>query len=94
MPPGYVSIAGGSTVYLARVQFYVPQGTQLNKFQVSLVNGPNTYFEDQNGNPLPYTPGVPEPSSLTVVALSGFGGLLWWYRRGRKRRQPKNLPGS
>ncbi|HKI16916.1 MAG TPA: hypothetical protein VKA15_03510 [Isosphaeraceae bacterium] len=94
MPPGYVSIAGGSTVYLATVQFYIPQGTQLNQFQVSLVNGPNTYFYDQNGNPLPYTTGVPEPSTLTVVALSGLSGLLWCSWRGRKRRQSKNSYGS
>jgi len=84
-PPGSVSIPGGSTAYLATVDFYVPQGTQLNQFQVSLVNGPNTFFDDQNGNPLPYTTGVPEPSSLTVVVLSGLSGLVWCYWRGRKR---------
>ncbi len=83
---GYVSISGGSTAYLATVQFYIPQGTQLDQFQVSLVNGPNTYFLDQNGSPLPYTTGVPEPSSLAVVALSGLGGFVWCrWRRGRQK---------
>jgi len=89
-PPGFVTIPGGSTAYLATVDFYVPQGTQLSQFQVSLVNGLNTYFEDQNGNPLSYTSGVPEPSSLTVVELSGLSGLLWCYWRGRKRRALKS----
>jgi len=91
-PPGYVTIAGGSTVYLATVELYVPQGTPLNQFQVSLVSGPNTYFGDQNGNSLPYTTGVPEPSSLTVVALSGLSGLFWCYWRSRKHARSKNLP--
>ncbi len=92
MPPGYVSISGGTVAYLATVQFYVPDGTQLDQFQVSLVNGINTFFDDQNGNPLTYTTGVPEPSSLTVVALSGLSGLLWCYWRDRKRGRSKNSP--
>ncbi len=91
-PPGFVTIPGGTTVYLATVDLYVPQGTQLNQFQVSLVNGPNTYFDDGNGNPLPYTTGVPEPSSLTLITLSGLCGLLWCYRRGGKRGPLRNSP--
>jgi hypothetical protein len=86
IPPGYVTIAGGVTEYLATVQFYVPSDTQLNSFQVSLVSGPNTFFLDQNGNPLPLASGVPEPSSLAVVALSSLTGLLWFWRGRRQRR--------
>jgi len=88
-PPGYVTIPGASTVYLATVELYVPQGTQLDQFHVSLVNGPNTFFDDQNGNPLPYTTGVPEPSSWTVVAVSSLSGLLWCYWWGRNRGQSR-----
>ena len=89
---GYVSIPstpGGSRTYLATVQFQAPQGaTQGDTFQISLVNDPNfTYFAyDQNYDLLNYTStggtvmisSVPEPSSLTVVALCGLSGLLWY----------------
>ncbi len=98
---GYVFVRGGTTKYLAAVQVYAPLKA-LGTFQISLVPDPGyTYFQDKNGNALNYcsTPGtvtvaaaVPEPSSMTVVALSGFSGLLWCYWRGRKRGRSKNSP--
>ncbi|MGO9921955.1 MAG: PEP-CTERM sorting domain-containing protein, partial [Isosphaeraceae bacterium] len=39
-----------------------------------------------------YTTGVPEPSSLTLITLSGLCGLLWCYRRGGKRGPLRNSP--
>ncbi len=98
---GYVSIPSGSSAYLATVQFFDPGGTPGDQFQISLVSGVNTYFDDLNGNPLNYTSTggtvtitsvVPEPSSLTVVALSGLSGLLWCCWRGRKHGLLKNSP--
>ena len=66
------------------------------------VNNSNfTYFAyDQNYDLLNYTStggtvmisSVPEPSSLTVVALSGLSGLLWCCWRGRKQGHSKNSP--
>jgi len=100
---GYVFIPKGSTEYLATVQFEAAPGATVgDKFTISLVNDPGqTYFDNKNGQPLYYTstPGtvmvvsaVPEPSSSTVVLLSGLSGLLWCYWRGRRHRQSKNLP--
>ena len=99
----YVTITG--TSLLATVQFQAPLGATLgDQFQISLVNDPSfTYFDDQNGNALNYSVGstggtvtitsvVPEPSSLTVVALSGLSGLLWCCWRGRKHGLLKNSP--
>jgi len=97
---GYVTIpstAGGPNSFLAAVQFQSQPGAPLtDQFQVSLVSNPSfTYFDDQNSSPLNYsttgglvTFSVPEPSSLTLAALSGFSGLLWycWRGRGRKHR--------
>ena len=102
---GYVTVppnAGGAYSYLATVQFQAPQGATLgDTFNISLVSNPLfTYFDDRNGNPLTInsitggtvtiTSVVPEPSSLTVVALSGLSGLLWCCWRGRKQGQSKN----
>ncbi len=101
--PSYVTITG--TSLLATVQFQAAPGATLgDQFQISLVKDPNfTYFDDQNGTALNYSVGstggtvtitsvVPEPSSLTVVALSGLSGLLWCCWRGRKQGQSKNSP--
>jgi hypothetical protein len=100
------SSVGQPNTFLASVQFQAaPGATPGDQFQISLVNDPNfTYFDDQNGNPLTYTstPGtvlvasevsaVPEPSSLTVVALSGLSGLLWCYRRNRTHGPSTDSP--
>ncbi len=98
--PGYVTIpssAGGAYTYLASVQFFLPVGgTSGDQYKISLVNSPGqTYFDDQNNNPLSYTSSsglvtvegiasVPEPSSLLVVVVSALGGLIWHYSRGRR----------
>ncbi|MGO8747149.1 MAG: PEP-CTERM sorting domain-containing protein [Thermoguttaceae bacterium] len=93
---GYVTIpstAGGLYSYLATVQFQAPQGANVgDQFQISLVNDPNyTYFDDQNGNPINYSPSlagglvsvVPEPSTLAV-----FSGLaVMWPLMVRRRRK-------
>ncbi len=104
--PGYVVIPSTSTL-LAEVQFQAPQGATLgDQFQISLVNNPNfTYFDDQYGNPsltidsitggtVTITSVVPEPSSLTLLALSGLSGLLWCCWRGRKHGLLKNSPAA
>jgi hypothetical protein len=90
------STPGGPLSLLASVQFVIPAGAQLNQFQVSLVNDPHfTYFLDPNGNPLPLAPtGVPEPSSLAVVALSVLSGLVWSCARRRARAQSKKSPAA
>jgi len=103
--PGYVSITS-TPLLLATVQFQAaPGATPGDTFQISLVptNPLLTYFQyDQNPDHLlNYTsaPGtvtiasaVPEPSSLTIVALSGLSGLLLCYVRGRKHGLLKNSP--
>ncbi len=105
---GYVTIppnAGEAYSYLATVQFQAPRRATLgDQFQISLVNDPSfTYFDDQNGVPLDYSVGstggtvtiasvVPEPSSLTLLALSGLSGLLLCCWRSRKQGQSKNSP--
>ncbi len=86
-------ISSSDTYLLAQVQFSVPMGAMLgDTFQISLVSDPNfTYFEDLNGNNLNYSASgglvtvtaVPEPSSLTLMAISALSGLLWY--RGRRR---------
>jgi len=102
--PGYVTITSTSLL-LATVEFQAQPGAPLtDQFQISLVNDPNfTYFQyDQNPlDLLKYTstPGtvtitsvIPEPSSLTLLALSGLSGLLWCCWRGRKHGLLKNSP--
>ena len=85
---------GGPFSSSPSVQFQPPLAAQLgDQFQISLVTGPNTFFLDQNGNPLNYTSSggpatissVPEPCSLSM-ALSGLGGVLWYSRRRRDVR--------
>jgi len=103
--PGYVTITG--TLLLATVQFQALGTNPGDQFQISLVpptydpSNVSTQFDDQNGALLNYTSTggtvtitsvVPEPSSLTVVALSGLSGLLWCCWRGRKQGQSKNSP--
>jgi len=95
--PGYVTIpatGGGPNSFLATVQFQAPPGANRgDEFQMSLVSDPaHTYFDDQNGDPLTYTStgglvtigsAVPEPPSLTMMALGCLSGLLWFCWRGR-----------
>ncbi len=79
---------------LAQVQFDPLIGDNGDTFQVSLITDPNfTSFSDPNGGELPYIsiPGsvmigsaVPEPSSMTLAALSSLGGLLLFWRRRRQ----------
>jgi hypothetical protein len=96
---GYVTIpgtAGEAHTYLATVQFQVPTTAALgDQFQISLLPGPNTYFDDQNGNPLTpmsNTVGtvavVPEPSAFMLMAISNLGSLLYlrFRRKGKSRR--------
>ncbi len=103
--PGYVTITG--TLLLATVQFQALGTNPGDQFQISLVpptydpSNVSTQFDDQNGALLNYTSTggmvtitsvVPEPSTLTIVALSGLSGLLWCCWRGRKQGQSKNSP--
>jgi len=99
--PGYVPLSTTSTYLLATVQFFDPGGNTGDTFMIQLVPGGNTYFDNKNGDELNYTPtvgtvmiasAVPEPSSLTIVALSGLSGLLFCYVRGRRHGQTKNSP--
>jgi len=95
------STAGGPNSLLATVQFQALGTNPGDQFLISVVSA-TTEFDDQNGNPLTInsitggtvtiTSVVPEPSSLTVVALSGLSGLLWCCWRGRKQGQSKNSP--
>jgi len=94
------STVGEPNSLLATVQFQALGTSPGDQFQISVVSL-GTEFDDQNGNPLNYTstPGtvtitsaVPEPSSLTLVALSGLSGLLWYCWRGRKHGLLKNSP--
>ena len=56
---GYVAIpgtAGAPRTYLGSVQFRVPAGAiPGDQFQVSVVTGPNTYFDGPDGEPLGYS---------------------------------------
>jgi hypothetical protein len=83
--------------FLAAVQFFVPGGGPLpDQFTISLVT-PTTEFDDQNGNPITdftvqggvvtIESAVPEPSSLTMLTLSGAGGLFWYWRRQREMQK-------
>jgi hypothetical protein len=79
-----------------------------DSFSIALVpssgtgNG-NTYFLDQNGNPLDYTSfpatitlaasSAPEPNSFVLTAL-GCVGLLLYHRRSRRTSSPKALEGG
>ena len=89
IPPG----AGGPFSFLADVQFQPVFGMNGDTFQVSLVIDPNqTFFDDANGNALGFSSNVgqvmiatvPEPSSLTLAALSSLGGLVYFWRRRRQ----------
>ncbi len=100
---GYVFIPKGRTEYLATVQFFIPQGTQGNQFQISLVNDPGeSYFDDRGGNPLQYSSGgglvtissVPEPYALVMAAISSLSGLLWYCCRRMLGRSPNSLRGA
>ncbi len=96
--PGSVLLSpavGDPRSYLATVEFQAAPGATVgDAFQISVVTDPGqTYFDDAAGNPLSYSsdiglvtvgPSVPEPSSLTLMAVSGLGGLLWRWRRGRR----------
>ena len=94
--PNYVtipSVAGEAHTYLATVQFQLAATAPLGAlYQVSLVTGPNTYFDDQNGNPLgnPVSlevgtvTSVPEPSALSLMGISSLCGPLCL---GRSRRR-------
>ena len=98
--PGYVTIPstpGAPRTYLATVQFSLPPGagTPGDQYNISLVNDPGqTYFDDPCNNPLQYTANeatvtiasVPEPSTLPVVILCIFGGMLYSYRNFRSPR--------
>jgi len=101
------STVGEPNSLLATVQFQALGTNPGDQFQISLVpptydpSNVSTQFDDQNGALLNYTSTggtvtitsvVPEPSSLTVVALSGLSGLLWCCWRGRKQGQSKNSP--
>jgi hypothetical protein len=91
---GYVTLVGGSTYDLGQVTYDVPSPT--DTFQVGLSSNNQTYFDDQNNNPLTivsYNGGtitisaVPEPSSLMLLAISsGLGASVCWFCRNRKGR--------
>ena len=85
--------AGGHFSFLAEVQFQPFSGMVGDTWNVKLVNDPNqTFFDDASGNPLGYLSNVgqvmigsvPEPSSMTLMALSSLGGLLFCWRRRRQ----------
>jgi hypothetical protein len=95
--------AGKPASYLASVQFAIPQGTKSGAFQISLLDDFQTYFDDQNGNPLGYTfagglvtingvetPGsipVPEPVS-TITSLTGaFFFTAYGWLRSRRSKR-------
>ena len=97
---GYVTLSS-TAAYLGTVQFQVPSGADPNQvFQITLVGGSNTYFQDQNSNALSYTASlvggavvinvsasaVPEPSSLVLAAISSVSGLVVYRRRASRRK--------
>jgi len=103
--PGYVTITG--TLLLATVQFQALGTNPGDQFQISLVpptydlSNVSTQFDDQTGALFNYTStggtvtiasAIPEPSSWTLLALSGLSGLLWCCWRGRKHGLLKNSP--
>jgi len=95
------STVGEPNSLLATVQFQALGTNPGDQFQISVISA-GTEFDDQNGNPLTIdsitggtvtiASAVPEPSSLTIVALSGLSGLLLCYVRGRKHGLLKNSP--
>jgi hypothetical protein len=94
--PGYVTLGSGNTYLLAQVQLSVPVGAiPGDQFQISLLSNTGiTYFIDQNKDSLAIqsvsgglvtvvSAAVPEPSSLTLLAIAGLGGLLLFCRSHR-----------
>jgi len=100
----YPSITG--SLYLATVQFQAAPGATVgDQFQISLVANPVfTYFDDGNGNILSYSSSsnggvvtissaIPEPASLTLLAISSVMGLLCYrlrQTRGRSQSSPSD----
>ena len=96
-PASFVTLTANQVYLLAEVSYSVPSPG--DTFTLGVVNDPgHTYFQDQNSNnytiasfdsttntfTISANVAVPEPSSLTMLAISsGLGGLLW-YRRKQK----------
>jgi hypothetical protein len=95
---GYVTIPSspsGPNSFLGTVQFNAVGAVAGDVYQISLVTGSNTFFDGPISSPS-YTSNVgtitiarpaavPEPSSLTMMALSSLSGLLLCYGRRRQR---------
>ena len=82
--------SGGPFSFLAEVQFQPFNGMVGDTWQVNLVNDPDlTYFNDAGGTALGYSANVgqvmigavPEPSSMTLAALSSLGRSCLLRRR-------------
>jgi hypothetical protein len=93
--PVYVTLPGAGAL-LATVQFFIPGGKPGDQFQISLVSS-GTYFDDANGKSINYSgsggvitlgAAVPEPSTLTVAAVSSLAGLVYYSRRRKQTRSP------
>ncbi len=97
---GPVELTSGTSYLLARLNLthsfldsdppYNPAG---QRFIITLVDGGNTYFLDDEGEIIPYTsaPGsvtvVPEPSGLLVFAqLLGIATMFAWRHRSKQPR--------
>jgi hypothetical protein len=102
-PFPYVTVTPG-VFDLGTVQFQLLSGSAPDEqFQITLVSGSNTYFDDLNNNPLSYTASlmggvvninisaVPEPSSLVMASISSLGGLLVYRRSRRQGRSTGSL---
>jgi hypothetical protein len=100
-PASYVTLVADQTYLLAEVSYnvYSPGDT----FTLGVINEySQTYFQDQNSNNYTITSfnsstntftiaaSVPEPSSLTMLAISSsLCGLLWYRSHRKASRTPK-----
>lgn len=89
--PGYVTMTSGESVGLGDFGYSVASGTATGPITVTIVPA-GTSLSDGNGNSISFTSmngiitvaPIPEPGTLLLCGLAGFGGLMV-RRRARSR---------